>query len=72
MISIERDDKQIKNAAKSVKAYLLGYAKSKKESDDISDKIDEIENELKVLNRMTEGKFGQYVNSLNGFGNRHI
>ncbi len=65
MISIERDDKQIENAAKSVKAYLLSYAKSKKESDDISDKIDEIEKELKVLNRMTEGKLGQYVNNLN-------
>jgi len=72
MLSIERDDKQIEDVAKSVKAYLLSCAKSKKESDDISDKIDEIENELKVLNRMTDGKFGQYINSLNGFGNRHI
>jgi len=63
MISIERDDKQIENAVKSVKAYLLGYAKPKKESDDISDKIDEIEIGLKVLNRITEDKFGQYVNS---------
>lgn len=64
MISIERDDKQIENAAKSVKTYLLSYAKSKKESDDISDKIDKIEKKLKALNRMTEGKPGQYINNL--------
>jgi len=72
MTLIERDDKQIENTAKSVKAYLLSYAKSKKESDDISDKIDEIEIGLKVLNRMTEGKLGQYVNSLNCFGYKPI
>ena len=39
-------------------------ARSKEESDDISDKIDEIENQLRVLNRMTDGKFGEYVNNL--------
>ncbi len=72
MNPIERDDKQIENAAKSVKAYLLNYAKSKEESDDISDKVDEIEKELKVLNRLTKGKLGQYVNSLNGFGYKPI
>ena len=64
MNSIDIYDKQIEHAAKSVKAFLLGMARSKEESDDISDKIDEIENQLRVLNRMTDGKFGEYVNNL--------
>lgn len=64
MDPFEKDDKQIESAAKSVKAFLINHTNSKKEAHDISDKIDRIENELKTLNRMTNGKFAQFVNNL--------
>jgi len=63
MISIERDDKQIENTANYLKSFLSYFAKSEKEARDISNKIDEIENKLKVVNRMTYGEFGESVNT---------
>ena len=61
---IETHDKQIENAAKSIKTVLVGSARSEKDARNISDQIDRIEKELKILNRMTGGQFGLCVNSL--------
>ena len=64
MDPFEKDDKQIESAAKSVKVFLLNHTNSENEAQDISDKIDKIENELKTLNRMSNGKFAKFVNNL--------
>lgn len=64
MDQIEKDDKQIESAAKSVKGFLVNQTNSEKEAHEISEQIDKIENELKILNRMTKGKLAQFVNSL--------
>lgn len=66
---LERNDKQIEEAAAFMRARILEMAKPEKEKRKILEEIDKPEYGFKAINRMTDGAMGPLLCNLFGMKN---